>query len=70
MSVSFITWTISLIGMGFGSYLFGRYISHVIAQRVIGQGYADLFESMKKYRISVEAVEAIYEGLENIRRSL
>jgi hypothetical protein len=56
--------------MGFGSYLFGRYISHVIAQRVIGQGYADLFESMKKYRISVEAVEAIYEGLENIRHSL
>lgn len=70
MYISLWLWSVGLLCMALSSYLFGRYVAHIIAQQVITYHYDKLFKKLGKTRASVEVIEMVYEAMENISHRL
>lgn len=70
MCISYWLWIVGLLCMSCGSYLYGRYIAHIIAQQIIAYHYDKLFEKLGKMRVSIEVMETIYQEMENITHRL
>lgn len=70
MCISIWLLSFAILCMSFGAYLFGRYIAHLIAQRVINYHYDKLFKKLSDVHASVEVIEIVFNEMEQIVHEL
>lgn len=70
MCISYWLWSLAILCMSFGAYVFGRFVAHIVAQRVINYHYDKLFKKLSDVHASVEVIEIVFNEMEKIVHEL